>query len=360
MRTLFVKQSGDPFGPWRSVEYRRESPEAILEKFYYKPTMWEMTCCLRADWKIIPSHGSGVFNRYVAGLERLARLLAAHQTDVVAPESIEFSAYDVVISTEACLTEELTARFPRTLFLYFMNEHDNREYGEQKTTAAAGYDHFLDHMCGTPRGDDPPSLPMPYLRAPDVVRKIFPRRGKATGRPRIWVDARSIARAALDDERALWTGACDRYAGALGAEHEVDVLYRPTIYRDYYDVQDPASRDAWHYYSNMREADYFIGIAATGAGQALCDAASLGLACVGTPALVYHRMTCVPGALCADLSSAIALVKRWHQDRTLRASIVACQDAALDLQMRQEPVWRLELARGRKLASRPRLAPVRS
>ena len=57
MRTLFLKQHVDPFGPWHPVEYRREDPASILGKFYYKPTLWEMTCCLQADWQIVPGHG---------------------------------------------------------------------------------------------------------------------------------------------------------------------------------------------------------------------------------------------------------------------------------------------------------------
>jgi hypothetical protein len=360
MRTLFVKQSGDPFGPWSPVEYRREDPESILRKFYYKPTMWEMTCCLQADWKIVPSHGDGVFNRYVARFERLARLLAGHQTGVVAVSAIDFSAYDVVISIEACLTEDLTSRYPDTLFLYFMNEHDNDEYAEQLKTPAAGYDYFCDHMCGGPGAGEARSLSMPYLRAPDVVRHIFPRYGFPVGPPRVWIDARSIARAALHDSAALWTPSCDRYVAALAAEHGVEILYRANIYRDYYDVQDPSNHDAWCYYADMRRADYFIGVAATGAGQALCDGASLGLACVGTPALAYHRMTCAPAALCDDLASSVALVKRWHDDRSVRASVLEHQDAALALEMRQGPVERLEQARRRKLAPHGRSSAARS
>jgi hypothetical protein len=351
MRTLFLKQSIDPFGPWRPVDYRYEDPASILEKFYYKPTLWEMTCLLQADWKIIPSRGTGVFNRYVAQFPRLAKLLARHQTEVVSPDSIDFAAYDIVISTEACLTESLTARFPHTLFLYFMNEHDNQEYNEQRNAPDAAYDYFLDHMCGVTAervGDFPLSIPMPYLRAPAVVRKIFPRDRDRAARPQIWIDARYIARAALGSARALWTERCDQYAHELRAKHEVEIFYRSNIYRDYYDVQDPSSRDAPGYYADMRHADYFIGLTATGAGQALCDAASLGLACVGTPLLVYHRMTCVPQALCADLGPAISLVKQWHHDERLRASIVASQDAAIDLNMRQRPLRCLELARAKK------------
>lgn len=129
------------------------------------------------------------------------------------------------------------------------------------------------------------------------------------------------------------------------------VFYRANIYRDYYDVQDPSIRDAWGYYMAMRQADYFIGLAAVGAGQALCDAASLGLACVGTPALVYHRMICAPPSLCTDLDRAIALVKQVHRDPSFRASIVASQDVALDLKMREAPLRRLELAGDQKRAA---------
>jgi hypothetical protein len=358
MRTLIVKQTGDPFGPWSPVVYGREAPGSILSKFCYKPTMWEMTCRLRADWSIVPSHGSGVFNRYVAQFDGLARLLAAHQTGVVAADSIDFSRYDVVISTEACLPEAVTARFPRTLFAYFMNEHDNGEYNEQKHAPATAYDRFLDHMCGVTGGDAGLSIPFPYLRAREVVRCLFPRRPVAGGPPRIWIDARSLAQGALGDATALWTPTCDEFARALAAEHGVDVRYRANIYRRYYDVPDPSTRDAWQYYAAMGQADYFIGLAAAGAGQALCDAASLGLACVGTPALVYHRLICVPEALCADLGSAIGRVKDWHRSRSRHASVTTSQDEALDLHMAQAPLRRLGFARALKLAAAP--SPVSS
>ncbi|MBI4263335.1 MAG: hypothetical protein HY657_03080 [Acidobacteria bacterium] len=339
-RTLFVKQSFDPFGPWSPVDWAAETPASILRKFLYKVTLWEMTCVLQADWRIVRPTAPSPFSEYVARLEHLAGLLATWQTQTVDLTTIDFGEYELVISLEPCIPPTVIDRFPSTAFAYFLNEHRNQTYGEHLASRAAGYRTFLDHMCG-----DVPArssaLPMPYLRAPDIARGRAPVR-TAAARPRVWVEARTLLDAALGDPRAVWTERCDELAATLADRHGVEIRYRPTIYRGFYNVPDPASNDAQEYLDALAAADSFISLSAAGAGQTLCDAASLGLPCVGTKALVYHRMICAPAATTTSLELALATVGRWHDRPGRRAAVVEHQDARLAKVMRKDPLRALK------------------
>jgi len=51
----------------------------------------------------------------------------------------------------------------------------------------------------------------------------------------------------------------------------------------------------------MAACSYYVNLIACGAGQGLCDAASLGLICFGSPKLPYHKTICHPVCLCNDL-----------------------------------------------------------
>ena len=72
---------------------------------------------------------------------------------------------------------------------------------------------------------------------------------------------------------------------------------------DAWSVGWPKNEEHAKYLSAIASADYYIGIETSGRlgsvphGQALADAASLGLVCIGSPWHVVHRMICERGLL---------------------------------------------------------------
>jgi hypothetical protein len=305
-RILFVKQEIDVFGPWRSITWENETPISVLNTFLYKPTFWEMTGFLRADWRIVPRNDDNhYYQNYIKPYPRVCGLLERHQTDICRLEEIPFENYDLVIANEPCIPLSTISRFPQTRFFYFLNEHSTI-YVQQKLSPRPGYAAFLDHMCGEIGEPGTRALDMPYLRAPDMVRKCFPR-VRHIERPRIWLDARTVIRET--GSPGVWPPACDQFVKSLQSV-DWDISCRSELYQRHYNIPEPGHDDAAAYYGALSGADFFIGIAAAGAGQSLCDAASLGLVYIGTPRLIYHRLICHPKCLCENLEGALNLALR--------------------------------------------------
>jgi tetratricopeptide (TPR) repeat protein len=107
----------------------------------------------------------------------------------------------------------------------------------------------------------------------------------------------------------------------------------------------------------MAGCAYYVNLIACGAGQGLCDAASLGLICFGSAKLPYHKAICHPVCLCSDLSELEWKLSMVRASTDLQQEIRSWQDAALSDVMVNQPLRMLQAAVDMK--RRPRLsAPV--
>src|SRR4029077_8963659 len=98
-----------------------------------------------------------------------------------------------------------------------------------------------------------------------------------------------------------------------------------------YGIADPpAWGDAAHYFEAMVRCKYYVAVGTiAGAGQALCDAASLGLICIGQQDKSYHRLICHPAALCASMIELPRRMRAIAGSRDLQMEVLAWQEAAL-------------------------------
>ena len=274
-----------------------------------------MTGFLRADWRIVPTideSDNHYYQGYIKPFPRVCRLLEQHQTDICRIEEISFEHYDLVVANEPCVPLSTIKNFPQTEFVYFMNEHwPGPVYIQEKLNTRPGYAAFLDHMCGEIGEPGTRAVHMPYLREPEMVRKCFPRTPQME-RPRIWLDARTVLRET--GSSGVWTLACDKFVEHLQQSVDLDISYRSHLYRRHYNVSQPGHDDAAAYYREISRADFFIGTGASGAGQSLCDGASLGLVCIGTPQLIYHRLICHPKCICENFEDSLRVVdSMWKE-----------------------------------------------
>jgi hypothetical protein len=339
-RILLVKEHVDVFGPCQPVTSAEVTPRALLNLFPFKPTFWETTTLLQSDWAIVHAEGQSGQRSYVESLPHLRPLIERQRDTAVRLADLDLSSYDIVISIEPCLMAVRQSCEANNRF-YFHNEHSNEWYNRSRRELAPGYVAFLDHMCGATdvTGENYPcSISFPYLRDPQTMRGCFPSKSNSA-HPAAWVDARTIMLQANGSPLGKWTEACDEYLRSLELESGIRIITRGEIYRNYYNVSSTA--DAAAYLEDMSGADYFISIAASGAGQSLCDAASLGLVCFGSPDLVYHRMICQPERLNHSLWSALASAADLYGSAARMSAAIRQQDAALRLEFQFEPVKRL-------------------
>jgi hypothetical protein len=326
VKVAFIKQVLDVHGPWSTMLWEDTTPRRLLEVWPGKATFWEMTCCFRADWYIIPQQTSSDYTQEVLKYLGGPELITRHARNVVAPEKIPIERYDLVITFDPIWAVPENAR---ALFAYFVVEHWDRLYNESLRAPLGRYDLFLAHMLDAPNklNSLPQSLAFPYLRDPDTVHAIFP----AEKEEAVWADFRTLTTLGMAETYGVWVASGHAAAKRLEETLNLPVRYKSGFNENPYGVSDPpAWGDMGHYFDAMARCRYYIAVGAiAGAGQAICDAASLGCICIGQQGKAFHRLICHPAALC---ESMIELPRRFRAiagSQDLRDEVRAWQDAAL-------------------------------
>ena len=331
LKVAIVKQRYDVFGPWCSTKYELDQPFNVLKKWPSKYSYLEMTHLFQAEWLVLPfCHDSKNVRQKIDfhqqtfddNMECLPFITDMHLDD-----------YDVVISLDPILRPP---RGGKTLYAYFQNEHHHSEYSQSIRNPMPGYDLFLDHMMKTSSWvyDLPQPVAFPYPRDPFVVRKMCI--GKRTDS--IWFDKRFVMLLTHGNE-AFHRGGFESTIASLEKRFQSRVTFRHLDFEDMTRWGDPHD-----YMRDMAKSTYYVNLIACGAGQGLCDAASLGLICFGSAKLPYHKAICHPVCLCNDLSELEWKLSMVRSSPEMQQEIRSWQDTALSDMMVTQPLRILQAA----------------
>jgi FkbM family methyltransferase len=335
LKVAIIKQQYDLFGPWRSEVWNAADPLSILKKWPSRYLYFEMTHLLQADWYILPfCHDSKIVRQKIDAHQQL---FDDHMEHVQRIGDIPVNDYDVVITLDPILRPPSNSK---TLFAYYQNEHHDDEYKRSVKAPLPGYDLFLDHMMNAPGWayDLPQSVAFPYLRNPFVIRAIC--RGKQEDT--IWFDKRFIMMLTHGNEGYHRPG-FEHTMAFLEQRFGMRATFRNADYENIIAWGDP-----YDYMRDMSACKYYMNLIACGAGQGLCDAASLGLICFGSPKLPYHRSICHPVCLCRDLAELEWKFSMVRGSTELQQEIIAWQDTALSDRMVTTPLRILQSATEKK------------
>jgi hypothetical protein len=342
MRVALIKQVLDVFGPWSSVRWEDTNAKKLFDIWPSKATYWEMTCLLKADWYVVTNPQSA--SDYIETIRKRPELLevvSKYTRDIVEPSDIPFEDYDVVITLDPVLK---VPHGSKTLFAYYMQEHWDRLYTLSLHRPIGNYDLFLAHMLDADpelKGL-PQALSFPYLYTSEATRSILDVSEKEEA---VWADWRVLT----------MLGMCERWdtAAEAAAKRLEEVLRLPVRYKGSFDktrtplgIADPPSwGDALRYLEALAHCKYYIGVGRdSGAGQGLCDAASVGCICIGSVNRPYHRLVCHPDCLCSDLFDLPRLVSRVAASTDLQQEALAWQEEALRRYFADKPLQLLEKA----------------
>jgi hypothetical protein len=350
VKVAFIKQVLDVHGPWSTVLWKDTTPRGLFDVWPGKATFWEMTCCLKADWYVIPQrlatdYTQDTQRRIPNGTEMILR----QTRNVVAPGQIPIGSYDLVITFDPIWDPPGDSR---TLFAYFVVEHWDRHYNESLRAPLGRYDLFLAHMLDAPETltSLPQAVAFPYLRDPEAVRASFPTLKEDV----VWVDFRTLTTLAMAGTYGVWVSAGHAAAKRLEETLRLPVRYKGTFNESPYGISDPpAWGDAARYFDAMAPCRYYVAVGTiAGAGQAICDAASLGCLCIGQQDKAFHRLICHPAALCASMIELPRRLKAIAASRDLQEEVRAWQESALRDFFQRRPLALLEEAASMKRSSR--------
>jgi len=331
LKVAILKQRYDVFGPWRSEKYDSGHPLDVLRKWPSKYCYLEMTHLFQADWFVLPfCHDSKLARQKIDSHQQTFDDCAEY---VANPGEIPIDEYDVVISLDPILRPP---RDSNTLYAYFQNEHHHTEYSYSIRSPLHGYDLFLDHMLNGPAWvyDLPQPVAFPYPRDPYTNRKFcFGEQNDS-----IWFDKRFIMMLTHGSE-AFHRGGFESTVAFFEKKFQTRVTFRNLDFEDMTRWGDPLE-----YMREMSACSYYVNLIACGAGQGLCDAASLGLICFGSAKLPYHKTICHPVCLCNDLSELEWKLSMVRSSSDLQQEIRVWQDAALSDMMVTQPLRMLQAA----------------
>jgi hypothetical protein len=352
VRVAFIKQLFDVHGPWSTVLWQNTTPRRLLDVWPGKATFWEMTCCLQADWYVIPQQLSNDYTKEVMKYLGGAEIVARHTQNVVAPEKIPVERYDLVVTFDPI--SAVPADSP-TLFAYFVVEHWDGLYNESMRAPLGRYDLFLAHMLDAPEKlvSLPQAVAFPYLRDPDTVHAVFP----AEKEEAIWADFRTLTTLGMAETYGMWVATGHAAAQRLEETLRLPIRYKSGFNESPYGISDPpAWGDTVQYFDAMSRCRYYVAVGTiAGAGQAICDAASLGCLCIGQQEKAFHRLICHPAALCAGMIELPRRLRAIVGSLELQEEVRAWQEAALRDFFRRRPLALLEEAvamKSRTLAGR--------
>jgi hypothetical protein len=341
VRVAFIKQLFDVHGPWSSMLWEKTTPRQLLEVWPGKATFWEMTCCLHADWYVIPQQLSSDYTQNVLQNPGLGELLSRHTSNIVARDKIPIEQYDLVITFDPILA--VPANSP-TLFAYFVVEHWDCLYKESMYGPLGRYDLFLAHMMDAPNtlAALPQALAFPYVRDPDAVQAAFP----AEKDEAVWADFRTLTTLGMAETYGMWVASGHAAAKRLEETLRLPVRYRASFNESPYGISEPpAWGDAATYFDEMARCKYYVAVGTiNGAGQAICDAASLGCLCIGQQEKAFHRLICHPAALCDHMLELPRRLEAIVASRDLQEEVRAWQDGALRDFFQRRPLALLEEA----------------
>lgn len=353
LKVAIIKQRYDLFGPWRGENWNPAQPLSILKKWPSRYLYFEMTHLLQADWYILPfCHDSRIVRQKIDDHQQI---FDDHMEHMQSIEEIPVDNYDVIITLDPIIRPPQNGK---TLYAYYQNEHHDDEYRRSLKNPLPGYDLFLDHILDAPDFiyDLPQSIAFPYLRDPYVARSICHEKKDDI----IWFDKRFIMMLTHGNEACHRNG-FEQTLASLELRFGMRVKFRNVDYENIIGWGDPQE-----YMRDMSACKYYINLIACGAGQGLCDAASLGLICFGSPKLPYHRVICHPLCLCQDLCELDLKLSLVRGSAGLQQEIIAWQDATLSDRLVAQPLRLLhsavEMKRKRqqstKAVSHPSTSPM--
>jgi hypothetical protein len=358
VKVAFIKQLLDVHGPWSTMLWKDTTPRGLFDVWPGKATFWEMTCCLQADWYVIPQRLSTDYSEDVQRrIPNAEEMIGRHAGSITDPKRIPIEQYDLVITFDPVL--DVPSDSP-TLFAYFVVEHWDRRYNDSLHTPIGHYDLFLAHMMDAPKSlaSLPQAVAFPYLRDPDAVRAAFP----ADKEDAVWADFRTLTTLGMAETYDMWVSTGHAAAKRLEETLRLPVHYKSAFNESPYGISDPpAWGDAARYFDAMAACRYYVAVGTiAGAGQALCDAASLGCLCIGQQDKAFHRLVCHPAALCASMIELPRRLNAIVASRDLQEEIRAWQEAALRDFFRRRPLALLEEAvsikRGNRVSQEARSA----
>ncbi|MBI4394952.1 MAG: hypothetical protein HY583_02030 [Candidatus Omnitrophica bacterium] len=352
MKICIVKQPYATELTWATHRWSNE--QELLDQFVCRSQNFGLVCETRADiWVIEDGPYASESYRDLKRFRPEATKALYQLHRVSKWNEVPWSEYDVVISLDQIVPEQIIREYAEILWCYYEQEHCKKSFLKSTRAPFGAYDLFLNHALNSsnPSIDHlPASINFPYLCSIEAFKKII----SAKKDERAFLDSHSFR--AFPDEQFITT----QLARRLG----IEVCYgRPWDFdNSYLCVARKLVDSPREYLNKLASCKYFlINRGGLSIGQAVPEAAALGVIVLSSRGQIYSHYLCHPSCWVkpGDWNSAARVIKQIQSDKRLQQEILAYQFDRVRFFFLDEPLrllrQYLEIKRKRKSS---KLRPV--
>lgn len=336
----FVKLACDANLPWESIRY--SNPDALMDAFVFRSLGFCLAVELEADFWVVKWRGEEANIRPSAlradptGIKRMVR---AHK-NVVDWHEIPWGEYDMVISIGPVVPRKIIKQHPDILWVY---RETSIRCGRARRAVTVGpyggYDLYMDAMlrCSSKLKSLPQSVGTPYTQSPTILRGVI----QPTHKPAVFVSSRIIPLEIRKREAMIadWSSVCGlpiRYPPIKGRTTQPVRFFTELTaakvprQRQYLDILGSCK------YQIVRESGNSKLL-----GDAVIEAAALGLIVISQDDGIYSQMVCHPKCLVPKgrlPRKNLRLIQKIERDLGLQKEIIEYQDKAIRKKFWEKPL----------------------
>jgi len=166
----FIKTGYSTCYTKKSVEYNIDE---IINEWLNRTQNLSFVANFKADVYVINTKPTkaGWFSRHGKDNEPLSKI----HSNVYSPENIDFSKYNIVITSDCIIPQNIIKKHKHILWCYYEDEHAYASFRTSMKSPMGGYDVFLNHFMSSPVSPTniPTPLSFPYLENYDAFSEIL-------------------------------------------------------------------------------------------------------------------------------------------------------------------------------------------
>lgn len=344
MKICVVKQPYVAALTWQSHKFT--SGRELLGKCFFRASNISLLIAFEGDvWVVEDSKfRSGGYDAWAQDEAAMQRFYE-HST-AVSWDSVPWKDYDVVISVDAIIPDDIIKAYPGTLWCYHECEHATWSFVQSKQAPIGAYDLFHDYTLESPLelGGLPQAISFPHIVRADILCDII----RPTNEPSVFLSGRMVRPHTSGPNLFATppaTHVIDRYQKQTGLPIKYPSVwdYGKTAAMIALSLITPAAA----FLRQLGSCKYLLHVPAhpRDVGQILIEAAALGLIVISSGheaySLICHPFCWVsPG----DVEGALLKIEFIEKSQYLQVAILAYQKQWLQYHFWDQPISLLRRA----------------
>lgn len=270
------------------------------------------------DTEPSPEHATWLYPHHSGSSKNIIKSM--HPQSNTSIHDIDFNKYNVVITSDCFVPDEIIQKYKNTLWCYYEDEHAYDSFQRSRLRPSKKYDVFLNHYLdsGFTENTLPQSISFPYLENPECFAKM-------------------LKVLEIKDEKKN-TIFLDHYIFRIPNTQEIIqkiqnntqlkpvYSYKPSGKGTIFDLQSGVMPHVNEYLSIIGSCKYFLYMRGNnGIGQATLPIASSKCIIVGVNTMTYAKLIMHPFCVANDIDACINIINKLENNVPLKNEIIQYQ-----------------------------------